>query len=193
MAKNQIHKQEYHEAKKKLERALVYPKNLGEGKLEGTKDNDIYYYLGVVHEYLKEEEQANACFNLAESGSQELAGVLYYNDQPADMILYQGLAKQKLGKQKEANACFYKLLEYGESHFGDDGRVDYFAVSLPDFLIFEDDLNARNKAHCEYLMGLGELGFGNISLSEKHMKQALQYDRNHQNCSKYLNLISIIH
>lgn len=193
MAKNQIHKQEYHEAKKKLERALVYPKNLGEGKLEGTKDNDIYYYLGVVHEYLKEEEQANACFNLAESGSQELAGVLYYNDQPADMILYQGLAKQKLGKQKEANACFYKLLEYGESHFGDDVRVDYFAVSLPDFLIFEDDLNARNKAHCEYLMGLGELGFGNISLSEKHMKQALQYDRNHQNCSKYLNLISIIH
>ena len=32
-------------AKELLEKALVYPENLGEGKLEGTKDNHIHYYL----------------------------------------------------------------------------------------------------------------------------------------------------
>ena len=41
-------------------------------------------------------------------------------------------------------------------------RVSYFAVSLPDFLIFDDDLNKRNQAHCYYLIGLANLGLGNM-------------------------------
>ena len=49
-------------------------------------------------------------------------------------------------------------MDYGEQHLGDEMRVDYFAVSLPDFLIFDDDLNRKNKAHCYYLMGLSYLG-----------------------------------
>ena len=36
------------EAKALLNRALVFPHNLGEGKLEGAKDNNIYYYLGLA-------------------------------------------------------------------------------------------------------------------------------------------------
>ena len=35
-------------AKELLERALVFPHNLGEGKLEGARDNDIHYYLGLA-------------------------------------------------------------------------------------------------------------------------------------------------
>ena len=36
--------------------------------------------------------------------------------------------------------------------------VDYFAVSLPDFLVFDDDLQRRHRLHCEYMAGLGYLG-----------------------------------
>ena len=42
MAKEKLGAQDYEGARELLERALVYPVNLGEGRLEGTKDNNIY-------------------------------------------------------------------------------------------------------------------------------------------------------
>ena len=52
---------------------------------------------------------------------------MYYNDQPADMILYQGLAFEKLGKTREAKSRFYRLIDYGEQHLNDEGKIEYFA------------------------------------------------------------------
>ena len=46
------------EAKELLERALVFPHNLGEGKLEGAKDNHIHYWLGLCCRALGQEEEA---------------------------------------------------------------------------------------------------------------------------------------
>ena len=50
MAKQEISRDNYGKARELLEKALVYPENLGEGKLEGSKDNNINYYLGVATE-----------------------------------------------------------------------------------------------------------------------------------------------
>lgn len=188
MAKQALKSEEYKKAEELLERALVYPENLGEGRLEGTKDNHLYYYLGIAKQALGEEEAGIACFQLAELGNDEPAGAMYYYDQPADMILYKGLAKQKLGKTKEAFACFNKLLDYGEQHVNDVVKIDYFAVSLPDFLIFEDDLNIKNKAHCYYLMGLSNLGRNELERARENFMESLKYDGNHQNSRIYLKM-----
>ena len=114
--------------------------------------------------------------------------MMYYYDQPADMILYKGLANQELGNTREACACFNKLMDYGERHVNDEIKMDFFAVSLPDFLIFEDDLDKRNKAHCYYLMGLSNLGFGNKEEAAKMFEKSLEYDFNHQNSRIYLEM-----
>ena len=168
-------------AKELLERALHAPESLGEGHLEGTKDNDLHYWLGIALEALGDAEGAQKEFILATVGDNEPAGMMYYYDQPADMILYQGLAWNKLGRPREANACFYKLIDYGERHLRDNVRIDYFAVSLPDFLIFEDDLNVRNEAHCYYLMGLGKTGLGQGARAIGEFDEVLARDPGHQN------------
>ncbi|MEA4904251.1 MAG: hypothetical protein VB090_05355, partial [Petrimonas sp.] len=49
-------------------------------------------------------------------------------------------------------------IEHGEKHLDDDCKIDYFAVSLPDLAIWEEDLNKRNKIHCYYVMALGYTG-----------------------------------
>lgn len=172
-------------AKDYLERALVYPENLGEGKLEGTKDNHIYYHLGCVLEHLGDGEGANRCFALASAGTEEPAGMMYYYDQPADMILYQGLSCQKLGKPVEGKVRFHKLVDYGECHMYDHMRIEYFAVSLPDFLIFEENLDDKNRAHCHYLIGLGCLGLGDTNRAEESFEEALRLEPNHLNASRY--------
>lgn len=185
MAKNKLKEDDYPGAKNLLEKALVYPENLGEGRLEGTKDNNIYYYLGIAEKHLGNPDEALRCFHRAEKGDNEPAGAMYYYDQPADMILYQGLAHKEIGDTKAAQACFNKLMDYGERHLNDRVKDDFFAVSLPDFLIFDDDMNKKNRAHCHYLMGLAYLGYGDREKAREQFDQALQYDYNHQNCRIY--------
>lgn len=179
--------QDIEHAEELLEKALENPLNLGEGKLEGTKDNNIYYYLGIVKEQLGKEE-AEECFRKAELGVDEPAGAMYYYDQPADMILYKGFANRKLGNTKAASACFNKLMDYGERHLYDEMKNDFFAVSLPDFLIFEDDMQRKNKAHCHYLMGLANMGIGDKEETKRQFEKALSYDYNHQNCRIYMKM-----
>lgn len=176
-------------AKEKLEKALVYPENLGEGRLEGTKDNHIYYHLGCVLEHLGEKEKAMQCFRLASAGTGEPAGMMYYYDQPADMILYQGLAYGKLGDPMAEKARFYKLIDYGERHIFDHMRTEYFAVSIPDFLIFEEDLDTRNRAHCHYLIGLGSLGAGDEKRAAQSFDEVLRLEPNHLNALRYRSYI----
>lgn len=173
------------DAEEMLRKALVYPENLGEGKLEGTKDNHIYYHLGLTLEAQGREEEAQACYARACMGTDEPAGAMYYNDQPADMILYQGLACLKLGRTREAKSRFYRLIDYGERHLEDQVKVEYFAVSLPDFLIFDEDYTRKNRAHCFYLMALGHLGLGDIQKADAFLQEAQAVEPSHMMCRIY--------
>lgn len=176
------------EAKELLTKALRYPDNLGEGKLEGTKDNHIHYYLGVCEQRLGNIDAAKQHFETATFGTDEPAGMMYYNDQPADMILFEGLAKQQLGEEIPGKSRFNKLIDYGERHMKDDVRIGYFAVSLPDFQIFEEDWNRRNKAHCYYLIGLGNLGYGKDQLAAEAFRKCISYEATHWNAIRYLDM-----
>lgn len=188
MAKKALAGGAYDDAGNLIRRALSYPENLGEGRLEGTKDNHLYYYLGRAELGAGRKESALECFRKASEGSQEPGGVMYYNDQPADMILYQGLAAEEMGDRKRACACFNRLLDYGEQHLYDKAEPDYFAVSLPDFLVFDEDMEARGKAHCHYLMGLANLGYRDYGKAAEEFRKALEYDFNHQSCRIYLKM-----
>jgi tetratricopeptide (TPR) repeat protein len=168
------------EASEMLLRALVYPSNLGEGKLAGAQENNIYYYLGLAYERLNQMEDARRAFTKASQGLEEPASAMFYNDQPPEMIYYQGLAWMKLGNELEAKRRFNKLIDYAERHIFDEVKIDFFAVSLPDFLVFEDDLNKRNVVHCRYMMGLGYLGLAQQAKANEQLELVLTMDANHQ-------------
>jgi tetratricopeptide (TPR) repeat protein len=189
MGKSLVQTKGYQEALQVLIRALNYPDNLGEGKLCIVQENQIYYYLGLAYEGLNQREEAQESYVMASHGLIEPAGAMFYNDQPPDTIFYQGLALQRLGRDNEANSRFHKLVDYGEKHLFDELKIDYFAVSLPDFLVFEDDLNIRNQVHCRYMIGLGTLGLGDIERARRELLTALAIDINHQGVAGALRLI----
>ncbi|MDO4337242.1 MAG: DUF5107 domain-containing protein [Eubacteriales bacterium] len=172
---------EYEKAASLLEKAAgSYPWNLGEGKLYGAQENNIYYYLGIAYEKAGLSEKAKECFEKASTGISEPVGAMYYNDQPPEMIYFQGAALKKLGRTEEANSRFHKLLSYGEEHIFDEMRIDYFAVSLPDLMIFDEDLNVKNQIHCMFMMALGYLGLGEKAKAEEYFSEILAYDKSHQ-------------
>jgi tetratricopeptide (TPR) repeat protein len=162
-----------------LEGAQVYPPNLGEGKLHGAQENHIFYYLGGALAALGEHQRAQEAWQRAASGLSEPTSAMYYNDQPPDMIFYQGLARRALDREQEAQEIFHRLVAYGEAHLDDDVQMDYFAVSLPDFLVFDDDLATRNRIHCHYMMGLGHLGLGEQAKAIEHFDAVLSLRADH--------------
>ncbi len=176
-------------ARELFEKALVFPHSLGEGKLEGARDNNIHYYLGLAEKALGNETESLRQLELAAAGDEEPASAMYYNDQPADMILYQGLANRALGREERASSRFHKLISYGEKHYYDQVKIDYFAVSLPDMQLFDDDLSSRNRAHCEYLIALGSFGLGDRERAAKCFDAVLQIDRGHQGAILHKQLL----
>ncbi|MEJ8302748.1 DUF5107 domain-containing protein [Saccharibacillus sacchari] len=188
LAKRHIDNGDYDRAVLHLEQALTYPHNLGEGKLAGAQENNIYYYLGLAYEGLGKPEEARSAFRTASHGLEEPTSATYYNDQPPEMIFYQGLAWLKQGNEHEAKRRFNKLVDYAEKHLFDEVQIDYFAVSLPDFLVFDEDLNKKNEIHCRFMRGLGLLGLGNRDKAAEEFEQALHLDCSHLGTNIHLRL-----
>jgi Tfp pilus assembly protein PilF len=179
LAKEYLQRGDYQKAIAELEQTDEYPENLGEGKLYGSQENHIHYFLGCAYEGLGLAEQAREFFVKASVGLSEPTNAMFYNDQPADMIFYQGLALLKLNQFDQAKGRFNKLVAYGEKHLFDEVSIDYFAVSLPDFLIFDEDLTQKNEIHCRYLLGLGYLGLNELQQSRQELMRVLEMDPNH--------------
>lgn len=154
----------YEKAIKLCERSLNYPNNLGEGKLENVPDNKAYYLIGKCFEALGDEEKSNEYFTLASNGNGEPSLVRYYNDQPSDYIYYQGLAFYELGDIFKAENSFRKLIDFGNEHIKDKIEYDFFAVSMPEFEVYQEDIQKRKDDYCRYLIELGHKGLKEISL-----------------------------
>ena len=165
LAKQALVRGEEQKATKLLEECLVFPSHLGEGKLSGAQDNDFLYFLGRYEE--------------GTAGPTEPAAAMYYNDAKPDKIFYAALCYRKLGQEDKARGLFYKLVNYGKQHLFDHVTMDYFAVSLPDLLIWDGDLDQQNRIHCLYMLALGYYGLGDKTHAERYLKEVEREDINH--------------
>ena len=190
LAKKAIAGKKYKDAIKLLEECMEYPHHLGEGKLYGAQENDFYYFLGCAYEGLGDTKKAKECWEEATKGPQEPAAAMYYNDAKPEKIFYQGLALLKLGRTNEAHGRFNKLVTYGQNHLFDTIVMDYFAVSLPDLLIWEDSLQTKNEIHCKFMLALGYIGLGNIEKGESFLREVRDLDPNHQGIQSLGNIIN---
>lgn len=188
LARQLMEQQRFEEAAEHLSKATIYYENFGEGKLTGAQENNINYYWGLALRSI-DKARSEECFAKASSGLSEPVGALYYNDQPPHMIYYQGLALLALGRPEDAHSRFYKLISYGEKNVSKPQVMDYFAVSLPDFLVFESDLNDKNRLHCNYMMGLGYLGLGEKERAREAFDKGLAIAPNHYGILSHRDLV----
>ena len=147
-------------------RTLSYPPNLGEGKLDNVPDNRAYYLMGCAFRAQGNIPEAAKCFARAAEGSQEPEPVRYYNDQPSDYIYWQGLAFCALGNTESAKRSFHQLITFGERHIFDRVEYDFFAVSLPELEVYQDDIRKRSENYCRRMTELGRKGLQEMKCHE---------------------------
>lgn len=158
------------EALTHFQAAREYPSNLGEAKHLLTPETHLHYFAGQAHRALSDEKNATSNFQQAANQCADLS----------EMTYYQALALRALGDEAAATFTLRQLLESAQKQKQCKVTIDFFATSLPDFLIFEDDLDRRNQVHCEYLMGLALMGLGERSEAENCLRQVREWDVHYQ-------------
>ncbi|MFW0767535.1 DUF5107 domain-containing protein [Trabulsiella odontotermitis] len=170
---------QYSEAQGLLTAALRYPHNLGEGRLPGQTDNDIWYLLGYCAAKLGNHEQAQAHYRQASRGDSSLNAGRYYNDQPADYLFWQGMAMRALGRTAEAARHFQAFAKWVAAHQNTIPEADFFAVSLPDLVVLDTPPSHHHREHCLFIAALGQLGEGDFAACDATMASLLTLNPAH--------------
>jgi tetratricopeptide (TPR) repeat protein len=97
----------------------------------------------------------------------------------SELTYYSALALGRLGRSKQAEELLSLMLEYAEGLMRQEAKIDYFATSLPAMLLFEDDLQKRNRAAATFLEAQAWLGLGNAGKAQLLLKRLLDLDPNH--------------
>jgi tetratricopeptide (TPR) repeat protein len=109
------------------------------------------------------------------------------------MAYYKALALRSLARESEAVSLLEELLAFASQQLDEEVRIDYFATSLPNFLLFDDDLQKRNRTECLFLRGLAKLGLRRIEESAADFREVLTLDANHLWAQAELERIEAVH
>ena len=146
--------------------ARVYPKNLGEGKHLLTLERDIDYYAALAAQMAGEPTTAESFFLQAAA---PLSGISVHS-------CYQGIALRQLGREDEATNTFKEIRQYIKSQQSTEPRIDYFATSLPNLLLFRDDLAKRRDIECLFLSAMEQASIGDRSSAGESFQRVLTMD-----------------
>jgi len=149
--------------------ARHYPHNLGEGKHLLTPEAHLDYFSGCAAVMLGREADALQFWKMAASGNSALAWMTYF----------KALALAELGQSGAARSLLLEMKQSAERQMHAEIKIDYFATSLPNFLLFEDDLAKRNRVDCLFAIALAEAGLDNRQAARERLQEVLSLDRNH--------------
>jgi tetratricopeptide (TPR) repeat protein len=158
LAQSELHQGRYEAAIGHLMQTLDPPASLGEARhlLENT--SKIYYWLGRAHAANGNLAAAEVMFDRSAAQLADFHGMAA---RPFSQVSYwSGLSLRQLGRVEEATALFLGMQAYAAEMESRAASIDYFATSLPALLLFEDNLDERQKSQSELLRTLASKGLG---------------------------------
>jgi tetratricopeptide (TPR) repeat protein len=158
-----------------LERAQVYPHNLGEGRHLLRPDAYLHYYVGLAKQGLGDQEGAAAAYRRVLDARAGLSETTYY----------QALALRQLGREDEARQKLEKMLRAAGEKRQEEAKRG-FATSVPEFVFAERDQETRRRIHYTYLIGLAHLGLGQMPEARSAFEAVLEQDPDHFGAQHHL-------
>jgi tetratricopeptide (TPR) repeat protein len=129
--------------------ALNPPTSLGEARHLLANTSNIYYWLGRAYEAMGAEAECTRSYRRSAAQRTDFQDMTV---QPfSEMTYWSGLSMQRLGQVSEAKELFAAMLTYGQKLEQQKAKIDYFATSLPSLLLFEDDLEERQRIQARLL------------------------------------------
>jgi tetratricopeptide (TPR) repeat protein len=166
------------------------PRNLGEAKHLLANQSEVWFWLGESNAQADCHAEAKEYWNRAarQRGDFQQMSVRSVSD----MTFWSAMALRRLGEGAKAAALFELILNFSHNLEMQIPKVDYFATSLPAMLLFDDDIELRNKIDAIYLRGQAEFGLGYLVEAEMHLREVLMLDKNHAGAADLLQNASYL-
>src|SRR5258708_10580037 len=148
--------------------ARVYPDNLGEGKHLLTSATHLDYFSGLALSQMERGDEAREYWTRAT-----------HEGPITSLTYYRAKSLEAIGRKSDANTLLQQMRDFAQNQMRTEVKIDYFATSLPNLLLFEDDLQMRNRVECLFLPALAELGMRNTEHTLELLNQVLSLDCNH--------------
>jgi tetratricopeptide (TPR) repeat protein len=151
-----------------FEAGVGVPTNLGEARHLLANYSELDYWRGVAAR--KAGDEAGGRKHLERAA----AAVGDFRDMAvcafSEATYFSGRALMELGRVAEARKLFEGMLGYARELAKMPAKIDYFATSLPTMLLFEEDLQARQRMQAALVEALARHGLG----EKKAGRQMLQ-------------------
>jgi len=146
-----------------------------------TRETHLDYFTGLALSQTGREDEARRCWAKAA------------DDSPITWLsYYRAMSLDALGRKQEALGLLNDMREFAQKQMEAEVKIDYFATSLPNLLLFEDDLQRRNQVDCLFLLALSELGLRNHERATELLNQVLSLDCNHMAAQQELESLTRI-
>jgi tetratricopeptide (TPR) repeat protein len=169
---------------------LKPPPSLGEARHLLANQSDVWFWLGAGHARQGDREQAEGCWARATRQRGDFCAMSVRS--VSEMTFWSAMACQCMGRREDAAALFRSILDYAEQLERQVPEIDYFATSLPAMLLFDDDLEKRNRIEALYLRGQAFLGLGKSADAVRCFHEVLELDRNHAGAADLLEQIGML-
>jgi tetratricopeptide (TPR) repeat protein len=166
-----------HKAVEHFDAALHPPRNLGEAKHLLGNQSDIHYRLGCALAALGEKAKARKHWRTAATfkGDFQEMRTRQFSEKTYD----SALAWRQLGHGAKAEKLLRSVLAYACDLETAPAKIDYFATSLPTMLLFDDDLQQRQRTTALFLQSQALLGLGEKAKARRLLKKVLLRDPSH--------------
>jgi tetratricopeptide (TPR) repeat protein len=168
--------------------ALQPPQNLSEAKHLLANQSDIYFWLAESFHRGGDDASARQWWLRAARQKGDFQQMSVQN--VSDMIFWTGLALDRLGEKDMAVALFSRIYDYSVELEQTQPKVDYFATSLPDMLLFKEDLGERNRINALFLRAQALIGLSRTAESHKMIEQVINLDSSHAGATDLLKQLA---
>ena len=153
--------------------AMETPESLGEAYHPLQAKADVNYWMGRSLEAMGRDEEARAAFEASANESGDFAEMSVADHSP--LSFYRGLSLRCLWRDGDAEALFRSLRDHAGKQLGLPAKIDYFATSLPNLLVFDEDLQARRDAEAHLLLALAAHGLGDHEESARQLQHVFDF------------------
>jgi len=139
-----------------FELAMKTPNNLGEKYHPLQAKADVNYWIGKALKALGCHEEARLKFIQAadeEGDFQDMAVTAF-----SELTYYKGLAFYEANQPGLAARLFEAMKTWATEQKQQPAKIDYFATSLPNLLVFEEDIDQNKQQAMDTLIALAQNG-----------------------------------
>lgn len=168
-----------------FEQTLRLPASLGEARHLLANQSEVQYWLGTALQALGRASEAKNYWKQAadfRGDFQDMSLRAY-----SEMTYYSALSMGALGRKKAAEKLLSDLLKYAKNLAATEPKIDYFATSLPTMLIFNEDLQERQKITAQFLEAQALLGLDQRAKARRLLKAILARDPAHAKAADLMN------